>query len=252
MNLSEISIALKAKYPPPQYATLFEVRNQTGYGNGTIRYADAIVMDLYPSSGMNMSGFEFKMSRQDFINELQNPGKHKKIADHCNSWWLIVGDKDIIKEGELPDSWGLMIPRGDKLIIKKHAPIKQVENIPRSFLSSLLRSALNVSPGEALIKAVVNEAVRVDRDKRKLDIGMQLEKEKAPYAYLKESIDKFEERSGIKITSFNGPQMGAAVKFVMQGGLKGLSNKMIDIKRIADQISIMANNATQINETFIY
>ncbi|HEX9973153.1 MAG TPA: hypothetical protein VGD14_13865, partial [bacterium] len=71
MNLSEIMIALKAKYPPPQYATLFEVRNQTGYGNGTIRYADAIVFDLYPSSGMHMSGFEFKVSRQDLINELQ-------------------------------------------------------------------------------------------------------------------------------------------------------------------------------------
>lgn len=45
------------------YLVLGEVRWATGYGKQSERRADAIVMSLWPSRGLTVTGFEFKASR---------------------------------------------------------------------------------------------------------------------------------------------------------------------------------------------
>lgn len=240
MNSSEIASALKAKYQPPQYALLFEVRNQTGYSRPQQRYADAIVMDLYPSNGLHLSGFEFKTSRQDLMNDLSNPAKHQEIARHCNFWWLVVGDGKIIKEGEIPEKWGLMVPRGDHLIIKKHAPLQYVEVIPNYFVASLLRSALRASPAEKEIEVAVRKAIDLDRKNSKQNIEYQLRDNQKKIERLQGMVDEFEEKSGIKIEAWDAGRSGEAVKFIKEGGLDGLNMRVLSIKKIADQISGMA------------
>ena len=242
MNSTEIVLALRAKYSPPQYALLFEVRNQTGYSRQITRYADAIVMDLYPSKGLYLSGFEFKSSRQDLMNDLKDPLKHKEIAKHCGYWWLVVGDSKIIKEGEVPEGWGLMVPRGQALIIKKHAPFREVETIPTFFIASLLRSALAASPGEAVIRAAVNKAIDHDRKSRASGLEYELESERKVIARLKETIATFKEKTGVSLDEWNVGRAGDAVKFIMDGGLKGLESQMMNIKNTADRISQLAGS----------
>ena len=240
MNTPEIMLALKSKYPPPQYTLLFEVRNKTGYGISTTRYADAIVLDLYPSKGLYMSGFEFKTTRTDLINDLRNPSKHQEISKHCNFWWLVVGDRKIIKDGEIPEKWGLMVPRGKQLVIKKHAPLTETPDVPKYFMASLLRSALRVSPAEEEIRVAVDRAIQQERPTSKANIEYKVKSQRGEIDSLQRSITAFEEKSGMKIQTWNVGRMGEAVKFVMEGGLKGLETRIRTIKRDSDQISKIA------------
>jgi len=231
MNTGEIADALRVKYPPPEFSLLFEVRNQTGYSRGTERYADAVCMSLYPHKGIYLSGFEFKVSRQDLMNELQHPEKHATIAKICNYWWLVLGDSKIIKDGELPESWGLMVPRGSNLIIKKHAPLKEVNEIPKHFIASLLRSALRASPAEAALKAAVRRAIDVERKSSIGKTDYEKDRLRNRLANLEQSIESFERTSGIKIDGYNGPVVGETIRFLRDhGGIPGLRSRLNGIK----------------------
>jgi hypothetical protein len=241
MIVAEMMVALKVKYPPPQYATLFEVRNQTGFAGPTERYADAVCLDLYPSKGLFLSGFEFKTSRQDLMNDLQNPSKHLEIAQHCNYWWLAIGDQKIIKEGELPESWGLMVPRGKNLIIRKQAPFREVEAMPISFVASLLRSALRSSPVENEITMEIERALKNERSYVKKQVDYNLDEVKYQLEHLNETVEKFETASGVKLQRFRAKQIGEAVKFVMAGGLDGMEERIAAIKTTAEKIVLEAS-----------
>lgn len=65
----DIEKLLRNRYSPPEYAFLPQVRNQTGYSR-QIRTADALVMSLYPSRGLYLSGFEIKINKSDLKNEI--------------------------------------------------------------------------------------------------------------------------------------------------------------------------------------
>ena len=143
MNTEEIEIALRAKYAPPEYAIFFEVRNGTGFARKTERYADAIAMNLYPSRGLEIIGFEIKASRADWLRELKNPDKAEEIGKFCDRWYVVVGDKVIVKPGELPAGWGLIVPRGNGLIVSTEAPAKHAKAVDKLMVAALLRAAVN-------------------------------------------------------------------------------------------------------------
>ena len=63
--------ALRAMYPHPAHAIIFEFRGGTGWGR--VSRVDAIAMDLWPSEGLELIGFEIKTSRQDWLREVKNP-----------------------------------------------------------------------------------------------------------------------------------------------------------------------------------
>ena len=74
------------------------------------RTADALAMSMYRSKGHEMHGFEVKVSRSDWLRELKQPTKADAIAGFCNRWWVAVSNTDIVKTGELPPNWGLLVP----------------------------------------------------------------------------------------------------------------------------------------------
>lgn len=77
-----------------------------GYGGG----CDAIYVGFTTTSGRILVGHELKVSRADWLNELNKPGKSDPWADQCHEWWLVVADRSIVQGGELPAGWGLMVP----------------------------------------------------------------------------------------------------------------------------------------------
>ena len=65
---NEIKALLHNKYAPPVYAFFTEVGSSTGFAN---RYIDAVAYSLYPSMHHEIHGFEIKVSRSDFLNEMK-------------------------------------------------------------------------------------------------------------------------------------------------------------------------------------
>lgn len=67
--------ALRGRYRAPAYALLEQVANGTGWKAD--RFADAVVMSLWPSRGLTVTGFEVKVSRHDYQRDGGTNGKGK-------------------------------------------------------------------------------------------------------------------------------------------------------------------------------
>lgn len=65
---------------------------------------------MYRSKRHALHGFEVKVSRSDWLRELKAPSKSVAISSYCDYWWLAVSGPDIVKPGELPPEWGLLVP----------------------------------------------------------------------------------------------------------------------------------------------
>jgi hypothetical protein len=80
------------------------------------RICDYMAMDLWTGYGAlrgpKLHGHEVKVSRSDWLTELRDPEKAEAFRRYCDFWWLVVSDKDIVKPGELPAGWGLMVAHG--------------------------------------------------------------------------------------------------------------------------------------------
>ena len=86
--------ALRVRYPENSYAYFPHLREHTG--GGPTRIGDAVVFGLWPSRGMQVEGFEVKISRSDWLRELKDPSKAESIFKYCDLWWLVAGDDKIV------------------------------------------------------------------------------------------------------------------------------------------------------------
>jgi len=95
---------------------------------------------MYPSKGLEIVGFEIKVSRSDLLNELKHPEKADEIGKFCDTWVLVV-PKGLIKDSdEIPTYWGILEVSEDLSIRTKKRPLRK-ETVPinKSFLTSILR-----------------------------------------------------------------------------------------------------------------
>lgn len=130
-----------------RYVFLENVRNETGYMPGKKRYADALAMDLWPSRGLELHGFELKVSRSDLVAELRDPEKAGAIKRYCDRWWLVIADKAILRgRVAIPEDWGILCPSklGRSLRVYRAAPQLSPEPPSRGFLASLLSNASRI------------------------------------------------------------------------------------------------------------
>jgi len=125
-----------------KYIPLTQVGASTG---GSNNIADVLVLGAWKSSGNLLDGFEVKISRADWLNEVKNPEKCKAIKRYCDRWWLVIADASMVKEGELPEDWGMMVVEEDlignpQLKVVKKAPLLVSEPMSHDFVASLLRT----------------------------------------------------------------------------------------------------------------
>ncbi|MFA4080507.1 hypothetical protein ONA92_02175 [Mycobacteroides salmoniphilum] len=111
---------IKPGQPLPGGVFLHEVGGNGSWGASA--RADAIYVGFTSSSGRLLAGHELKISRADWLNELNKPGKADQWADQCHAWWLVVSDPSIVQDGELPPGWGLMSPGKSKTRMSIHTP----------------------------------------------------------------------------------------------------------------------------------
>jgi hypothetical protein len=120
------------------HVVLEQVPDGTGMHQG--HWIDVAVFDLWPSKGLLRSAFEIKVSRSDFIRELQHPSKHKWVLECFHEFWF-VAPKDVIQLDELPVNVGWMCPRGNKLVVKRHAVQNPNPKLDDVLLAAFMRAA---------------------------------------------------------------------------------------------------------------
>jgi len=125
------------------------VKQGLGYTDGQ-RIADFIAADKHRST-LALYGHEVKVSRSDWLTELKDPTKSEPIKRHMHHWYLVVPDVNLVKPGELPEDWGLMIIGKDgKLRAKKKAPLLTPQPLPLEFSVSLAAAAARTASREPL------------------------------------------------------------------------------------------------------
>lgn len=199
---------LEQRYAPPAWALFREVADHTGGGS---RYADAVAVSLWRSRGLEVHGFECKVSRSDWLRELKDPAKSDPIQRFADRWWVVVGDAEIVKPGELPPTWGLLVARGDKLVAKVDAPKLEAEPLTKGFVAALVRRAhQNREAYGAERYEAGKAAAKVQRAAPETEHALALVK--SELQELTNRIAEFEKASGVSIDRYSGGDIGAAVK----------------------------------------
>lgn len=213
MTAFDIINALAARYKAPEYAFLTEVRNSVGFSS-KVRTADAMAMSLWPSRGLYMTGFEVKVSRADWVKELQQPEKAEELARFCKMWFIVCPDRMIDKD-EVPPGWGLIHVKDDgKLKYAKPAPLSECEQPTWMLFASLMRDVTEQWVPKSLVDQRIEAAVKERLARIAHSEGYELKEAKRQMAQMRERIDAFEAASGVKLDRyseyFNG-QIGTAV-----------------------------------------
>lgn len=151
VTTADIRAALRVHFPDGAHAVLEEVRNGTGYRRRE-RYADALVCSCWPSRGLWLAGVEIKVSRSDWRKELEQPDKSAEIQRWCDYWW-IAAPKGLVKNGELPVTWGLLeydtkARTKSKISVVVQAPKLEPHPLSIEFVASVLRSASKLGDGQ--------------------------------------------------------------------------------------------------------
>lgn len=132
-----------------QYVRAEHVRStQRVYALDT-RVADFIAIDKHHSR-QAMIGHEVKVSRADWLAELRDPTKADPVKRYCRQWYLVVPDAGIVKPGELPDGWGLLVKAGARLRVKVRAPLLDPEPMPLDFVAGLAQAVQRTAMREPL------------------------------------------------------------------------------------------------------
>lgn len=223
---------LRKRYAAPAYGFLTEVGDATGMAHR--RWADALAMSLYPSRGLELIGIEVKASRSDWVKERDTPAKAEAIAKYCDRWYLVVGDASIVKPGELPPTWGLIVPRGDGLAVKVDAPVLSPEPVSRKFLAAVFRRATEQSVDAKTLKARFDDGFK--RGKETADVPAAYEL--TQLRKLREKVKEFEEASGVRIDGglYDGEKIGKAVRMVLSGEHKQMQRQLSSLREQAQRI----------------
>jgi hypothetical protein len=136
---------IQARHQGPEWAVLDELHDGTG-GSSTRRF-DAVAFNCWPSRGFIRLGFEIKVSRADFSKELAAHEKRAALERHCHEVYFVVGPK-VCEAREIPEPWGLLEVRGDKLHCTRKAPHRKVDKLDESFAVCAIRRLTEAADAE--------------------------------------------------------------------------------------------------------
>lgn len=233
---------LRVKYPENECIILSEVADSSSRN----RYLDYMVINLWESRGQSIIGFEVKSYRGDWLNELKKPQKQELHAPYCDYFYLLTMDEKIAKEEEIPDNWGWMTVRGDKLFILKKAPKQEAKPIPKRMMVGMLRRAADKSKYVHIdtIQDKIKEEVDLKIEQNKRHRDWELER----YENLKKDVADFEESSGISIKGGwrGGKESGAAVNFFIKNSPENIQERLESIKKSAEYLYNQAKEGIEI------
>ena len=212
---------------------MFEVGDATG--TRQTRWADAVAMNLYPSRGLEIHGFEVKASRSDWLSELRNPAKSAPVQQYCDRWW-IVAPPGVVADGELPPTWGLLEAKVGKLRQVCAAPKLEAKPVTGAFVAAMLRRAGEADAAE--VEALVQKRVTEIRENDEKHIQRQIEYRTAAAKRIEDRIAKIKEITGVDLDHWcHEEELGRAVKMVLDSGVMSAYGGIAALHRLAEKFA---------------
>lgn len=204
ISASDIRKAMSKRWAAPEWALMWEVNQGTGAQSG--RSADAVMMSLWPSRGLELHGVEIKISRSDWRREAADPTKAEAIAKYCDRWWVHTAPGVVDDLSDVPPAWGLREWDGKRWTTLREAEKTAVAAIDRPFLAALLRR------GDGAIRSLIQDAMQeselalqAERQKMREDFATRLknevERRTAQVSKAADTVAKFEEAFGAGVAT---------------------------------------------------
>jgi hypothetical protein len=134
--------AIVEAHQPPEWCVLSEVADATS-GRAS-RRADAVAMNMWASKGLEIRGFEIKVSRSDLKRELADSSKSEPVGQYCHTWSLAYPAGMLRPDDPIPPAWGLFEvgPKGGRFRKLPHfRPAEEVKAPTRMFTAAIARAA---------------------------------------------------------------------------------------------------------------
>ena len=222
----------------PRYVVAVQVNNGAGYAYG--RTLDAIVFDTWPSGGLTLHGLEIKVTKGDLRRELQNIKKYADFSQHLD-YFSIVAPKGVVDLKLLPPKWGLFQPTDEGKLRARRKPLS---------IHADDRPTLSRSMSAAFVRALVSRSLSSEATAAAYARGMESGKERGDWKIkelsrnldsLKQSVQEFENASGVKIKSWSGEKIGEAVALVLAGGFEQRIRYAGNIRNLGEKIIQLAD-----------
>lgn len=167
--------------------------------------ADAISMDLWGSRGHVIQGFEIKVDRRDWLNELDHPEKADPVVQKVDQFWLVT-NPDIVHPGELPEQWGHLVTAGKRRHLKVVKPAPAREKLPPDHalvVSMLRRVQMEGIDNAAAARAEAREANRAAAPQDFEGLQRRLTMTEESNREMREAYEGFRRESGIDFLSWS-------------------------------------------------
>ncbi|MFW6056854.1 MAG: hypothetical protein ACOC9B_06060, partial [Chloroflexota bacterium] len=123
-----------------RYVFIEQVAPATGFSHKST-WIDAMVFSMWPSEGLNREAFEVKVSRQDFLGEINDPYKNAWFKGNSHKFWYVTAPGVVKTEDEVPEGCGWMLAQTGRLVIKKQATHQRIKSeIDAEFFASVARA----------------------------------------------------------------------------------------------------------------
>lgn len=226
------------KFPLTQYAVLREVRDAAGFH--ATRTIDGIAMNLWPSRGLSIHGFELKSGRGDWLKELKSPHKQEDIYQYCDYFWLIAENDQVAHDSEIPKTWGYLVAKNGRLYTKKEAPPLKAKPLSRTFVASMLKRATN----SMVHKNDIDKLLQAEFEKGREDAKYDRDRKIIELESLERTVKEFEELTGLTLFTNRGDwtplkEKANAVKFMIDHDTEELKRK---VEKIHESATKMLSN----------
>jgi hypothetical protein len=225
---------LRNKFPPQEYVLIEEVSDASGFSRS--RSLDFMLINLWNSRGLAITGIERKSNRGDWLNELKNPKKQENHFKYCDYFYLLTDKEGVAKEEEIPAAWGWYFIKGNSVKTMKAAPKLNPEPVNRSLLCAMLRRAASKDGfvrSESL-QAEIDQRVEQEIAKRGHEGRLAI----STLKQLEQNVEDFEKASGLEIQyGWKDPKkIGEAVKMFMNGGYDRQIENLLRLKTSTENI----------------
>lgn len=245
----DIYSILRKRYPEAEYALMHEVSDMAGFHRSNS--ADYVIMNLWPSRGLSLNGIELKSFRNDWLRELKKPDKAESIFQYCDYFWLLTADDTVAKLEEIPETWGWLCIKGERIFVKKEAPKLTPKEISRHFLAAMLKRAC--SKDGFVRTSTIEERIDQARQSGIDESQRTINNLNAQYNELKDRVEEFKNISGIDlkraIWTDDVKDIGRAVNFIKDGGADAIQNRLFGLEETAkDLLQSITNGLSALNE----
>jgi hypothetical protein len=230
----DIKALLNEKYSDGEKCLIaFEVNEGTGASSG--RRIDALAMHLWPSNDYKIIGFEIKVARSDWLNEMKQPDKSLALSKYCDEFYL-VAPYGVLGIDELPKTWGYIQATDERIFTKIKAPKREASEIERPFMASFMRQITRKYSDKKLLTAQiekVKEKLHNEFDDRNDNRIKRLEEQLAEKELL---IQNFNRDTGLTMNKWNYGNIVQAINI-----LKNVETREKYIADITNKITMLKN-----------